>query len=116
MRTLLLDTKTWDLCLDTAGNIAVASEPYALAQDAACAIRTFQGEVYYDVADGVPYWASILGRRPPTALVRSYLEEAARTVPGVATARCLFTGHADRRLMGQVQITATDGTISAAGF
>ena len=27
MRSLLLDTVTWDLALDTAGNIAVASDP-----------------------------------------------------------------------------------------
>jgi hypothetical protein len=32
MRTLLLDTVAWDLVLDVNGNIAVADEPYALAQ------------------------------------------------------------------------------------
>lgn len=31
--TLLLDTLAWDLAVDAAGNIAVATEPYSLAQD-----------------------------------------------------------------------------------
>jgi hypothetical protein len=34
--------------LDAEGNIAVASEPYSLAQDAASAIKTFAGEVFWD--------------------------------------------------------------------
>ena len=43
MNTLLLDTLRWDLCLDVHGNIAVASDPYSVAQDVASAIRTFSG-------------------------------------------------------------------------
>ena len=42
MKTLLLRPDTWDLTLDSAGNIAVAENPYALAQDAASAIKLFQ--------------------------------------------------------------------------
>lgn len=116
MRTLLLDQVTWDLCLDVAGNIAVADDPYALAQDAATAIRTFQGECYYNTLDGVPYRAAILGQQVPLPLVRAYLEAAARTVPGVTSARCFFTRFEDRRLAGQVQITDRDGALSATSF
>ncbi len=50
-----LDTVAWDLTVDTTGNIAVASNPYSMAQDAASAIRTFQGEVYYDTTLGIPF-------------------------------------------------------------
>ena len=39
--TLLLDQTEWDLVLDASGNIALASPPYALAQDVASAVRTF---------------------------------------------------------------------------
>ncbi len=42
--TLLLDQVTWDLAVDTSGNIAVASDPYSQAQDAASSIKTFAGE------------------------------------------------------------------------
>jgi hypothetical protein len=116
MRSLLLDTVKWDLCLDAAGNIAVASNPYALAQDAACAIRTFQGEVFYNTRDGLPYWESVLGKFPPLALMREYFIAAAMTVPGVVAARVYFLSWEGRRLKGQVQITDKAGVISAASF
>ena len=32
MNTLYLDPQSWDLVLDTAGNIALAKEPYAQKQ------------------------------------------------------------------------------------
>ena len=38
MKSLLLDPRSWDLTVDVSNNIAVASDPYSLAQDAACAI------------------------------------------------------------------------------
>ncbi|KMO33914.1 hypothetical protein VQ02_19970 [Methylobacterium variabile] len=116
MRSLLLDTVTWDLALDTSGSIAVASNPYAMAQDAACAIRTYQGEVYYNTADGVPYRDQILGQQVPLSLVRAYLEAAALTVPGVVQAQAFFTRFEGRRLSGQVQITDRTGALSAASF
>jgi hypothetical protein len=116
MRSLLLDTVSWDLALDTSGNIAVASNPYAMAQDAACAIRTWQGDVYYDTTAGIPYRDQILGQQVPLALVRSYLEAAALTVPGVVEARAFFTRFEGRRLAGQVQITDRAGALSAATF
>jgi len=114
--TLLLDTATWDLAVDTAGNIAVASEPYALAQDAASAIRTFAGEVFYNTSIGIPYFSQILGYAPPISLMKAYFNEAALTVPGVATSQCFITSWDNRVVTGQVQITAEDGTVSAASF
>jgi hypothetical protein len=115
MSTLLLDTVTWDLVVDAFGNIAVASNPYALAQDAASAIRTFQGEVYYDTTIGVPY-QNILGKRPNLALTKQALITAALTVPGVVSATCFLTGFTNRALTGQVQIRSASGQTSAASF
>ena len=60
MKSLLLDRGAWDLVLDAEGNIAVCEEPYSIAQDVACACRTFKGELIYDVNDGVPYFSEIL--------------------------------------------------------
>ncbi|NTF54935.1 hypothetical protein G6L12_08515 [Agrobacterium rhizogenes] len=114
--TLLLDTGTWDLAVDTAGNIAMAGEPYALAQDAASAIRTFEGEVFYNTLLGIPYFSQILGYAPPTSLMKAHFNEAALTVPGVVTSQCFITSWDNRVVTGQVQITAEDGTVSAAGF
>lgn len=115
-QTLLLNTQTWDLCIDLHGNIAVASEPYAQAQDAASSIKTFQGEVYYDVSRGVSYYQRVLGYLPPASLMKSKFVAAALLVPGVVAARCFFTGFSDRRLSGQVQIADQTGKISAATF
>ncbi|MBI1213614.1 MAG: hypothetical protein GC190_19320 [Alphaproteobacteria bacterium] len=116
MDTLLLDTVAWDLVTDTAGNIAVASEPYALAQDAASAIRLFQGELWYDTSQGVPYWTVILGLSAPLALVKSQFVAAALTVPGVIGAECFITSFSGRRMSGQVQVENQAGKITAAVF
>lgn len=115
MKTLLLDISTWDLVLDLDNNIAVASDPYSMAQDAASAIRTVQGEAYYDVTVGVPY-GKILGQLPPIAYLRAKFNAAAETVPGVATSKCFITGLVDRRVSGQVQITSESGQTAAATF
>lgn len=116
MQTLLLDQLAWDLTVDTAGNIAVASDPYSQAQDAASAIRTFAGEVYYDTTLGIPYFSQILGYAPPVSLMKAYFNAAALSVPGVATAQTFITSWQDRVVRGQVQIVSDSGNSSAAGF
>lgn len=90
--TLLLDTLIWDLVLDINGNIAKASQPYAPAQDAASAIRLFQGELWYDTTQGIPYWTQIFGvSPPPIQLMKSDFNNAARSVPGVVGSTCFLT-------------------------
>lgn len=116
MRTLLLDTTTWDLVVDAAGNIAAAADPYALAQDAASAIRLFAGELWYDITKGVPYWAQILGVAPPLSLLKAKFIAAALTVPGVVSAQCFISSFTDREVRGQVQITDANGNTAAATF
>lgn len=116
MKTLLLDQVLWDLTLDISGNIAVAENPYALAQDAASAIKLFQGELWYDTTQGVPYFTAILGQLPPISLVKQYLTDAALTVPEVTGARVFLTQIENRTLSGQVQITDAAGITSVASF
>lgn len=115
MQTLLLDSVTWDLVLDINGNIAVASEPYALAQDAASAMQLFKGELWYDTTKGVDLW-NVLGKAPSLSLLKSELAAAAKTVPGVASARTFISSIADRNVQGQVQIKSDTGQSAAAGF
>ena len=115
--TLLLDTSDWDLAVDASGNIAVASTPYALAQDAASAIKTFLGEMYYDTGVGVPWLTQILGQAPSLALLKQQLVNAALTVPGVASAQVFISSFTDRVVTGQVQVVAAaTGQTSAANF
>lgn len=116
MKTLFLDPNAWDLVLDTSGNIAVASNPYSLAQDAASAIKTFLGEVYYDTSKGIPYFEQILGQEPPLELMRAQFVAAALTVPEVVAAKVFFISVANRQVTGQVQVTDSSGNTTAAGF
>lgn len=113
MASLLLSPQTWDLLVDADGNIAKAEAPYALAQDVACACKLFQGELYYDVNQGVPYWQSILGQFPPLQFVKAAYVTAALTVPGIVAAVCFITSFVNRSLSGQVQTTDTAGVIGA---
>lgn len=116
MSTLLLDQTTWDLCLDAAGNIAVADAPYALAQDVASAIRLFAGEAWYDTAAGIPYFSQILGRFPPVPLIKALIVKAALTVPGIVAAECFLLSIADRQLSGQVRVTDAAGVNLTVAF
>ncbi len=114
--TLLLDQTTWDLCLDARGNIALASAPYALAQDVASAIRLFVGELWYDTPKGIPYFSQVLGRFPPPPLIKALMIKAALTVPGVTGAQCTLAGIKDRVLTGQVLIQDATGSTLTISF
>ncbi len=112
MNTLLLSPPStdspsgWDLQLDTAGNLAVATGHYAIAQDVASAVRTFLGEEWYDTTAGVPYIEQILGQRPPLQFLKAQFVAAGMTVPGVAGVTCFLTGPGlNREVGGQLQIT-----------
>ena len=116
MQTILLDTVAWDLVADANNNIAVASDPYSQAQDAASAERTFLGECWYNTLLGVPWYSEILGLRPPLSLVKAKLIAAAKTVPGVTAAACFISSFKNRQVAGQVQITNLAGKTSVASF
>lgn len=111
--TLLLDRQIWDLVVDARGNIAVATEPYSLAQDAASAIKTFRGECYWNTTIGVPYLTQILGRNVPLPLLKQALIDAALTVPGVVAAQVFVSSVEDRTVTGQVQVISSNGLPSS---
>ncbi len=114
--TLLLDTAQWDLVIDAFSNIAMASPPYALAQDAASEIRTFKGEVWYDTTHGVPFFSAVFGQAPPLTLLKAQFTAAALNVPGVVSAKCFISGLKHRQVTGQVQTTDGSGQVSTVAF
>lgn len=116
MKTMLLDIDEWDLVIDAKADIAVASNPYALAQDAASAIKLFLGEQYYNTTIGVPYWQDILGLAPPLSLVKAKFVQAALTVPEVVAARCFISSFVRREIRGQVHVTDVNGNITTSTF
>lgn len=109
MDTLLLTVDAWDLLLDSSRNIARASAPYALAQDVASAIKTFLGEVWFNVDLGVPYFSEVLGHTPPRIVFQEYMVAAALTVPGVVAATCTISAFVGRTVTGQVVFTDDSG-------
>ena len=115
MNTIYLN-QNWDMAVDISGNIALASSPYALAQDAASECRLFYGECYYDTTRGVQYWRDILGKYPPLELMRTYYKNAAMLVPTVVKSKVFFSGLQNRTLTVQVQVTDNAGLVSALGF
>ena len=116
MKTLLLRPDTWDLVIDAAGNIALADDPYSLAQDAASAIKLFLGELWYDTTQGVPYFQEIFGRPPNVSLMKAKFAAAALTVPGIVSATVFITSIAGRTVTGQVQVMSSSGQTQAANF
>lgn len=115
MNSLLLSTDKWDLTVDGAGNIAVTTGPYAIAQDVASAVRVFLGECWYDATLGVAYLQQILGQKPSLQFMKAQFIAAGLTVPGVASIACFLTGPGpSREVGGQLQITSNDGTLVIA--
>jgi hypothetical protein len=116
--TLLLDQTQWDLVIDSLGNIAMATPPYALAQDVASAVRLFINELWYSPTKGIPYFEEILGHLPPLSLITGYMEKAALTVPGVVSAQCIIANYSasDRQIDGQLQFIDETGAANGVNF
>lgn len=112
--TLLLDRDDWDLALDAAGNIALASEPYSQLQDVSSECRVFEGEAWFDTTLGVPFFQQVFRGAQPVQVLKARMALAAELVPGVASAAVALTTLTDRALRGQVQVTLDDGTTLAA--
>ena len=114
MDTLLLDQTLWDFVKDASGNIAMATKPYALAQDVSSAARLFSGELWYDTSQGIPYFDSILGVSPPTEFLKAQAVKAALTVPEVVEANAVTLSFIDGNLSGQIQFSDKSGTLASA--
>jgi len=117
MDSLNVDETNNDLFVDGQGNLALATGGAALALNAACAIRTFSGEVFYDSTQGLPYFQSILGKNPPLEYVRSQLAKAALNADSdIVASRVFFSSLTARNLSGQVQVTDSTGKIASSNF
>ena len=86
MKTIFLNPRTWDLDLDTQGNIAIATDEYQQAQDIASSCRVFLGDDYYNKDDGIPYLEEIMGKSGyPMALYQRHLHDRSMLVSGVVS-------------------------------
>lgn len=107
----LLLTDQWDLSLDDSGDIAITANPYAVAQDVACACSTFLGEAWYDTTLGIPYYERILGKWPGTQLINTKMATEAKKLSYVKSAFCTTTVSNDNRAAsGVMTVTDTNNT------
>lgn len=114
--TPTLDLDAWDLTLDSGGNIAVSVGPYALAQNAANAVRLFTNDAYYDPERGIPHFLVDLGLLPQESVLRARVRQAALGVEGVTAAELENLGLQDRVLTGNIRLTTTEGATVDVAF
>ena len=114
--TIQLNKNTNDLTVDSMGNIAMLSGADAVAQDVASAVKTFQGELFYDTTLGIPYFSQVLGQNYNPPLVKAYVEQAALTVPGVVQALATLVLDRNRKLSGTVEVIDEIGQTLNAHF
>ena len=106
MNSLKLSSK-WDLILTPGGSLAVVTDPQRIPQDVATYCRTFTGECWYAVGDGIPYLDGELTHLPPAELVTERARRRALEVSGVASASVSLTDFDARVLQGRIDVTAT---------
>lgn len=118
MRTLFLMPATWDLTLDTSGNIAIATDEYQQAQDIATSCRVFYGDDFYNKTSGIPYLQSILGQsKYPLSLYQQNLHDRAMLVDGIVSAEVkLNTLNNERVLTGSIIFTNENGIQGTVGL
>lgn len=112
-RSFLLNTQDWDLLLDEKGNIAVSDNPYAIAQDVACACSTVLGECYYDDTLGIPYYDKVFARQVGLQYLQSKLQAEALKLSYVRLASCTLThDRKDRQASGVIAVVDSNNESS----
>ena len=109
MRSLALDQDTWDLMLDSSGQIAVVDGAYAIAQNVANATRLFTDDAWYDPDRGIPHFLVELGQKPNLAVIRNRFRKAALFIAGVTDADVQIEGITDREMTGSIELTLETG-------
>ena len=117
MNTIFLHPDTWDITLDTSGNIAVATESYQQAQDISSSCRVFLKDDYYKQSDGIPYLEEIMGRSSyPLALYQRNLHDRAMLVNGIVSIDVKLQQLKDRVLSGAIIFTNEDNLQGTVGL
>jgi len=108
--TLYLNDK-WDIFSDASGQIALVSGAYAIAQNAANAVRLFKNDAYLAQTRGIPHFEIELGKAPAIAapILRTRIRETVLNVNGVTGAEVDLTFDESGRVMGgEVQATVLE--------
>lgn len=110
--TLYLTDK-WDISVDDAGNIATTKGAYAVAQNAANAIRLFTDDAYFNATKGIPHFDIELGKKPAVSqsMLTNRIKKAVMAINGTTGCESVLTYDAEGRIIsGNVVITLDGGT------
>lgn len=111
-KSIPLNTSTWDIFLDAAGNLSLTDNDSSIAQDVASAVRTFKGECYFNNTLGMPYFESIFGKAPPNSFVTSNIKQQAFTISGVNSVNVVGIGLQGRTLKGVIVLNSPNSPIT----
>lgn len=109
-RTLELDEK-WDLMLTAGGDIALANDAFATAQNVANEARLFLNDAYFTQDQGAPYYNISLGQRTNSATVAAYWRKAASNVDDVRGITELIVNPVEiesRNLTGDIRFSTVE--------
>lgn len=107
--TLMLDD-SWDITLNSDGKIKVATDAYAIAQNASNAVRLFRNDAYFNASKGIPHFDIELGHsRAAVPVIESHMKKAMLAVEGVADAVAVLEVDKDRVAGGSAYITLQSG-------
>lgn len=116
--SLYLDPVKWELTLDEYGNITTCEGEYAIAQNVANAVRLFTRDAWFHQEDGIPHYDVELGKKPPYALLRSYIVSTAQSVDGVAEANVTWFEFdpQTKEMSGNILIKTKNGATTNVSF
>lgn len=110
--TLTLD-QGWDIYTDANGNIATSNGAYAIAQNAANAVRLFTNDAYFDRRKGIPHFGIELGHKeaPARSTLNNRIRKAVQAVEGVTAVEVELQYNEDNRVYGgDIYITTDDSS------
>lgn len=109
--TLMLNDN-WDITVDGAGNIATANGAYAVAQNAANAVRLFTKDAYFNQTKGIPHFNIELGEKASVsqAALVNRIRKACLAVDGVVDCQPDLQYDDDGRcISGDIYLTLEGG-------
>lgn len=110
--TLALNNN-WDIFVNQNGDIATVDDTYAIAQNAANAVRLFTNDTYFDTQRGIPHYDIELGNKdiPNRSTLTNRIRNAVLDIDGVDDAEVKLEFNSSTRTYGGIiYITTTNST------
>lgn len=103
---------SWDIFVDANGNIAASGDAYAIAQNAANAVRLFADDAYFNRTRGIPHFEIELGQKdaPARSTLTNRIRKAVLAVDGVSDVEASLEYDEKTRVYGgDIIITTVNG-------